>query len=235
MRYVLSVLVASITWCSFKGAAKKGLGVAAVVALAFLPSSQADADIVVNATGIVTESTQVVPGTPFDFNAIIDEDAPDALPDFDGIGAFQDNPFESFTLQIGIGDNAVLIEGAGGDITIAPLSGLGGLRIGSSDVNSIEGLPDEFMFGSFAVNFENVTFANDTLIDGLNALANNNNGTFSASLSPTSAFGNISSFSVTTTSVPEPSCLALLAIVAVGVAARRSRNDNGTNGYGLVA
>ena len=233
MRYVLSVSVASITWCSFKGAAKKGLGVAAVVALAFLPSSQADADIVVNATGIVTESTQVVPGTPFDFTATVNENAQDALPDLDALGIFNNDPLIDFSLQLGTGVNAVTVEGGlGGNIAIGATTGTGGISVSIDDIDDVEGLPDGFNFGNFSFNFENVNFQSASLLDGLVAFDNQNVGVFNANISPTTAIGTVESFSVTVTSVPEPTNLALLAIVALGAATRRRRNDNG---YDLVA
>ena len=232
MRYVLSVLVASITWCSFRGAAKKGLGVAAVVALAFLPSSQSDADIIINATGIVTQSTQIVPGTPFDFTATVNGDAQDALPGFDPIGAFNVNPLIDFSLQLGIGVNAVTVEGGlGGNISIGATTGTGGIDISDDDIDSVQGLPEGFTFGSFSFRFEGVDFQNETLLAGLIAIDNHNIGVFEANVSPTTAIGTVESFSVTVTSVPEPTSLVLLAIVALGAATRRRRNDNG---YDLV-
>ncbi len=215
-----------------KNAFKSAAAPIAIGLLAFAPTSQAEADIVINAQGTVTESTQVFPGTPFDFTATINEDTPDSLPSLSTIGAYQDNPFDNFTLQIGTGINAILIEGEnGGEIGITPITDSGFLRVNDFDVNSVNGLPPEFSFESFTVGFDNILLTDDTLITGLNAFSNSANGTFNASLSPTTASGSINSFSVTTTSVPEPSALAVLALGAAGVAARRRRNDNDlTNG-----
>ena len=233
MRYVLSVLVASITWCSFRGAAKKGLGVAAVVALAFLPSSQSDADIIINATGIVTQSTQIVPGTPFDFTATVNGDAQDALPDFDAIGVFNENPFEDFSLQLGTGVNSIIVTGGlGGNLTIGATTGNAGIDISVDEIDSVQGLPAGFSFGDFSLSFEGVNFQDSNLLTGLDALDDRNIGVFEANVSPTTAFGTVESFSVTVTSVPEPTSLSLLAIAALGAATRRRRNDNG---YDLVA
>ena len=53
---------------------KQACAPVAMAALSLSPFLQADADVIVNATGVVTVSTQVVPGTIFEFTAIVDED-----------------------------------------------------------------------------------------------------------------------------------------------------------------
>ena len=206
-----------------------GLRIATSIVFAvFLFSPVAKADVIVNAQGTVTESTQVVPGTLVNFTARVNGSTPDNLPAFDSIGAFQDNPIEYFTLQIGVGDNSVLIEGGpGGEIGTSTNPDTTNIFISISDfagdVTNITGLPPEFTFSSFSFNIDSETLQNDLLIDSLNA-TNGGTGTFNAGISPTSASGPITQFSVTPVSVPEPSSCCLLILIGTVVVGRRARN-----------
>ena len=230
---------------SLTAIAKKVFAAVAITALAFSLSSELDADIIFDFSGVVIEDSAGagLSGVPFGASFTFDGDSPDTLEALENI-AFFENSVLSSVVTIGPPGLEIVFTGNGNDstITLSEISNAFEVNTGVPEIAESGDLFIENLIinGSLSGDFD----IDNGLESAFTDLEDNfitfdalfGTGAFGAPDNATSISGvGIASVSVENSAIPEPSSLTLLALGATGFAARRRRrNDNDTNSYDLA-
>ena len=212
---------------SLTAIAKKAFAPVAIAALAFSPSSEVDADIIFDVGGVVIEDSAGagLSGVPFGASFTFDGDSPDTLEGFDNIAFFDMNPVLGSVVNIG---SEFVFAGNGDGSTVTFSEGLSAFEV-NAGVLGVTELEDSFTLDNLIINgtLSEQVDINNGLEEAFEDLDDNFvtfRAVFGAGNNAT-AISGVATFSVSvensSTTVPEPSSLHLLALAAAGASVRR--------------